>query len=353
MPKHHFNCHADVSAFHELAMTPYAAAMLARLINQVRLDGLRDVTPAVGLGWVVTEPARKTISVLDHNLQLLGRVPMDLTGSRTAIAAGGSFIAASDSNEIAVLEVTGKTCWRKALDRSAGASMGDAPSLHIDADGVLWIRAEQALLALDVKSGKEIHRVPLTGPDAALFLHRPTDSRTGLALLHPDPSPSMLISLVNDHIVLQPLVGLDTASFSPAGSQYLTMTMDGFLSVREVATEAVRVWRHLDDLPDLPPDLIGASFASWATFLNDDLVLASVGIPETSDDLQDHLLLSARSLRCRSRVRYPGIADPGSIVGSQQPDRWLTHEHEANTLRLWQLRDRLDDEPLPGQLHLL
>ena len=334
-------------------MTPYAATMLARLINQVRLDGLRDVTPAVGLGWVVTEPARETVSVLDHNLQLLGRVPIDLTGSRIAVAAAGSFIAASDGNEIAVLDGAGKTCWRKAWDRFADAAIGDVPTLHIDADGVLWIRAGQALLALDVGNGKEIHRVPLIGPDAALFLHRAADSRTGLALLQPDPSPSALISLVNDHIVLQPLIGLDTASFSPAGSQYLTMTMDGFLSVREVATEAVLVWRHLDDLPDLPPDLIGASFASWATFLNDDLVLASVGVPEASDDLQEHLLLSPRSLRCRSRVRYPGVADPGSIVDSQQPGRWLTHEHETKTLRLWQLGDRLDDEPLPGQLHLL
>jgi hypothetical protein len=51
-------------------------------------------------------------------------------------------------------------------------------------------------------------------------------------------------------------------------------------------------------------------------------------------------------------MRYPNDLRPGSIIASEQPGRWLTHDHETSTLRLWRAGDHLDDDPLPGQLSL-
>jgi hypothetical protein len=131
------------------------------------------------------------------------------------------------------------------------------------------------------------------------------------------------------------------------------MSLDGFLSVRELATEPVLAQRHLDDLPDLPPRFLGGMFTDYPVLLTDQLVLVSLRPPESPAETEEHLLLSARSLRYRSGVRYPSLHAPGSLVGAERPGRWLTHDHQDNKLRLWQVGGRLDDEPLPGQITLL
>ncbi|MEV6923296.1 hypothetical protein AB0M46_02120 [Dactylosporangium sp. NPDC051485] len=342
--------------------------MRPRLINEVRLEGLQHVLPAAGLGWVVTEPATETVSLLDHDLQLVRRVSLPLAVPRLNVSATSRFVAIADSHELVVLDSAGDICWRRPWRRfGADPADTDVP-FHLDTDGILWIRVAttRELVALDAATGVEIHRVTVVGPDAAWFLHRPADASTGLGLLHPDPSRSALISLNNGRIALRPLRGPDLADFSPEGSRYLTMSIDGFLSVRELATETVLAERHLDDLPDLPSRI---RFADWcfeypALFLTDEVLLVTLSPRDYSDD-DEHLLLSARSLRYRSRTHYPTLRWPGSIVSAERSGRWLTRDHEESTLRLWQIGDvtpppaspqptstPLDDEPIPGQIAL-
>ncbi|WP_211191614.1 hypothetical protein [Actinoplanes sp. TBRC 11911] len=337
------------------------------LISEVRLDRLRHVRPAAGLGWVVTE-ATEAVSLLDHDLQLVRRVSLPFAVPRLDVSATSQFIAIADSHELVVLDSAGDIRWRRPRSHLRAGTADTETSFHIDADGILWIRmaTTRELLALDAGTGIEIDRATLVGPDAAWFVHRPTDASTGLGLLHPDPSPSALISLDNSRIVLRPLRGFDLADFSPAGSRYLTMSIDGFLSVRELATETVLVERHLDDLPGLPYRI---RYADWyfeypALFLTDEIILVKISSRDYSED-DSHLLLSARSLRYRSQIDYPTPRWPGSIVSAERSGRWLTHYHEESTLRLWQIADTspppagpqarptpLDDEPTPGQLTL-
>lgn len=79
--------------------------------------------------------------------------------------------------------------------------------------------------------------------------------------------------------------------------------------------------RHLDDLPDTPPNLAGSRFSDWAAFLTDELILIALSAVDLPDDGEEHLLLSARSLRCRSRIRYPMLHSPGSTRGAEYLSR--------------------------------
>ncbi|WP_436534681.1 hypothetical protein [Actinoplanes sp. HUAS TT8] len=313
--------------------------MRPSLINEIRVPGARDVGPAPGVGWIVTEPATSTVRLLDHDLRTAGRVPVPIC---LRAAASPSFVAVGDQQEVVVLDHAGGVRWRR--------SFGKSPRFHLDRDGVLWVHvaAAQQLLAVDAATGEEIDRRALAGPEFAWFIHRPAIARTGLVLLSPDPSPGVLIGLTGGRIDLRALRGDDLADLSPSGARYLTADTEGFFSIRDVATESVLVHRHLGDLPDLPPELADGQVDSWTLFLTEELVLVSLW----SGDASEHLLLSAHSLRCRSRVRYPG-GGAGSIVGGERPGRWLTRDRAGDLLRLWRLDGDLDDGPLPGQIALL
>ena len=118
--------------------------------------------------------------------------------------------------------------------------------------------------------------------------------------------------------------------------------------MRELAADSVQAERHLDDLPDLPSRFRSTDwyFEYPALLLTEEIIVVSLGSGDYSDD--EHLLLSARSLRYRSRIDYPIPRRPGSIVSSERPGRWLTHDHEESTLRLWQI----STEPPSGQIAL-
>lgn len=315
---------------------------------------MQHVTPATDLGWAVTELAAATVHLFDHDLRLVARVPVPLEGARMSVSATRLLVAVGDKQQLAVLDHSGALRWRSPWDRFAGDATAGA-DFHLDGDDNLWIRLGDAkkLIAVHAATGREIHRVPLPGPEAAWFLHRPLDAWTGLALVEPDPSPAMLVGLEAERITLRPLAGHDLADFSPAGDHYLTVSLDGFLSVRDVATDAVIADRHLDDLSDTAPRPPSWRFLDRAMFLTDELVLTAIIATDVPDDGEEHLLLAARSLRHRSRVRYPHLHNPGAIHPAQRPGRWLTHDRSQDLLQLWQLDGRLDDEPLPGQIALL
>ena len=330
----------------------YAAAMQPRLINQVRLPGIRHVTQATGLGWVVTEQDRFTVHLFDHELGRVARLAAPLDDPRMKVSATRRLVAAGDAHQIVVLGHDGVVRWRSSWDRLGGSASAD---FHLDGDHVLWIRLgdTEELVAVNGVSGAEIHRTPLPGPGAAWFLHAPGGVWTGLTLLDPDRSRAVLIRLDAERIVSRPLAGGDLAGFSPAGGHYLTQTLDGFLSVRDIASDAVVTARHLEDLPGAPPGLAGCRHVDRAVFLSEELILAAPSTEGPPNDAEGHLLLSALSLRCRSQVRYPHHQGSGAVHPSYQPGRWLTRHQEDDRLRLWQLGARLDDEPMPGQLALL
>ncbi|MEV0811302.1 hypothetical protein [Micromonospora sp. NPDC050200] len=325
--------------------------MQPRLINQVWLPGIRHVTQATGVGWAVTESASVTVNLFDHDLRRVARFAVPLDDPPMNVGATSQLVAAGDKRQIVVLDHNGAVHWRSSWDR-LGGSVTVGAGFDLDGDDILWVRLADTkeLVAIHATTGKEIHRTPLPGPEAAWFVHRLVDTWTGLTLLHPDPSPAMLIGLDAERIVLRPLAGDDLAGFSPAGDRYLTMAFDGFLSVRDVTTDTVIAERHLEDLTDTP---LSCRYLDRAVFLTDELILIAVSTADLPDDAEGHLLLSARRLRCRSQVRYPHTHRTGSINPAQQPGRWLTRHHEEDMLRLWQLDGRLDDEPLPGQIALL
>ncbi|SCF13373.1 hypothetical protein GA0070562_0455 [Micromonospora tulbaghiae] len=268
------------------------------------------------------------------------------------VSATRRLVAAGDEHQIVVLDHDGVVRWRTSWGRLGGGAGAD---FHLDGDRVLWIRLadNEELVAVNGASGAEIRRVPLPGPETAWFLHTPEGVWTGLTLADPDQVRALLIRLDAEHIVLRPLAGGDLAGFSPAGGRYLTLTLDGFLSVRDVASDAVITARHLEDLPGAPSGLAGCRHVDRAVFLSEGLILVAVNAADLPDDAEGHLLLSALSLRCRSQVRYPHQDESGAVHPSYQPGRWLTRHHEDDQLRLWQLDARLDDEPMPGQLALL
>ncbi|MEU1236700.1 hypothetical protein [Micromonospora aurantiaca (nom. illeg.)] len=326
--------------------------MQPRLINQVRLPGMRHVTEATGLGWAVTERDSVTVNLLDHDLRRVTRLAAPLDDPPMTVSATRRLVAAGDAHQIVVLDHDGTVRWRSSWDRLGGSA---GAGFHLDGDHVLWIRLGDTaeLVAVHGVSGAEIHRTPLPGPEAAWFMHSPEGVWTGLTLLDPYRSRAMLIRLDAGRIVSRPLAGGGLAGFSPAGGRYLTQTLDGFLSVRDVASGAVLTERHLEDLPGTPPSLPSCRHVDRAVFLSEELILAALNTADLPNSAEGHLLLSALSLRCRSQVRYPHHHGSGAIHPSYRPGRWLTRHHEDDQLRLWQLSARLDDEPMPGQLALL
>ncbi|WP_349877502.1 hypothetical protein ABIH81_26020 [Micromonospora sp. HUAS YX12] len=326
--------------------------MRPRLINQVRLPGIRHVTEATGLGWAVTDRGSVTVNLFDYDLRRVARLAAPLDDPRMKVSATRRLVAAGDDHQIVVLDHDGAVRWRSSWGRLGGSAGTD---FHLDGDDVLWIRLgdTEELVAVHGGSGAEIHRTPLPGPEAAWFVHSPKGDWTGLTLLDPDQSRAMLIRLDAGRILSRPLAGSDLAGFSPAGARYLNQTLDGFLSVRDVAFDAVITARHLEDLPGVPPSLAGCRHVDRAVFLSEELILAAPNTEGLPNDTEGHLLLSALSLRCRSQVRYPHHHGSGAVHPSYEPGRWLTRHHEDDQLRLWQLGARLDDEPMPGQLALL
>ncbi|MEW2590417.1 hypothetical protein AB0893_08380 [Micromonospora aurantiaca] len=330
----------------------YAAAMQPRLVNEVRLPGIRQVTQATGPGWVVTERDSVTVNLFDQELRRVARLAVPLDGPQMKVSATRRLVAAGDEQQIVVLDRDGAIRWRSTWQRLGDSAGAD---FHLDGDGTLWIRLAGTgeLVALHGARGTEIHRIPLPGPEAAWFVHSPRNAWTGLTLLDPDRSDAMLIRLDAEHIVSRPLAGGDLAGFSPAGGRCLTLTTDGFLSVRDVASDAAIAERHLEDLRGAPHWPVSPRYVDHALFLTEDLILIAVNTADLPNDAEGHLLLSALSLGCRSEVRYPRHHGSGSVHPAHQPGRWLTRQHEDDQLRLWQLDVRLDDEPLPGQLALL
>ncbi|MGA4683098.1 MULTISPECIES: hypothetical protein [Micromonospora] len=326
--------------------------MHPRLINQVRLPGIRHVMQATGLGWVVTEQDRLTVNLFDHELGRVARFAAPLDDPRMQVSATRRLVAAGDAHQIVVLDHDGVVRWRSSWGRLGGSAGAD---FHLDGDHVLWIRLRETeeLVAVNGVSGAEIRRTPLPGPGPAWFISATDGVWTGLTLLDPCQSRAMLIRFDAERIVSRPLAGGDLAGFSPAGGRYLTQTLDGFLSVRDVALDAVITARHFEDLPGTPPSLAGCRHVDRAVFLSEELILAAPNTGSLPNDAEGHLLLSALSLRCRSQVRYPHHDGSGAVHPSYQPGRWLTRHHEDDRLRLWQLGARLDDEPMPGQLALL
>ncbi|MBU8860530.1 MULTISPECIES: PQQ-like beta-propeller repeat protein [unclassified Micromonospora] len=323
--------------------------MQPRSINQVRLPGIRHVTEAAGLGWAVTERESATVHLFDHDLRRVTRLAAPLDDPPMTVSATRRLVAAGDDHQIVVLDHDGAVRWRSSWDRLGGSAGG----FHLDGDHVLWIRLGDALVAVHGVSGAEIRRTPLPGPEAAWFVHSPEGDWTGLTLLDPDQSRAMLIRLDAGRIVSRPLAGGGLAGFSPAGGRYVTPALDGFLSVRDVAFGAVIAEGHLEDLPGMPPSRPSCRDVDRAVFLTEDLILTALTSADLPDDAEEHLLLSALSLRCRSRLRYPHHHGSGAVHPSYEPGRWLTRHHEDDQLRLWQLGARLDDEPMPGQLALL
>ncbi|MGV9763883.1 hypothetical protein [Micromonospora tulbaghiae] len=292
------------------------------------------------------------MNLFDHDLRRVAQLAAPLDDPRMNVSANRRLVAAGDEHQIVVLDHDGAVRWRSRWDRLGGRAGTD---FHLDGDHILWIRLAdtEELVAVHGASGAEIHRTPLPGPEAAWFLHSPVGVWTGMTLLDPYQSRAMLIRLDAERIVSRPLAGGDLAGFSPAGGRYLTQTLDGFLSVRDVASDAVITARHLEDLPGTPSRVEGCRHVDRAVFLSEELILTAINTEDLPDDAEGHLLLSALSLRCRSQVRYPHHHGAGAVHPSYQPGRWLTGHHEDDQLRLWQLGARLDDEPMPGQLALL
>jgi hypothetical protein len=318
---------------------------------------MHRVTPAAGLGWTVTEPGNATISLFNHDLHAVARMPMPLDAPQINVSATDRLVAAGDKHEIAVVDYSGAVQWRSSWSKIAGGATAGA-DFDLDDAGVLWVRLARRvhageLVAIQASTGEAIHRISLPGPDAAWFVHRPADTWTGLALIDPGLWLAALVTVDAGRIVLQPLAGHGLAGFSPAGGRYLTMSFEGRLSVRELATDTVIVDRHLDDLPDKPATLTGRSDLDRAMFLTEELILTAVAATAPHGAVEEHLLLAARSLRYRSQLRYPHPYSPGAVHPAPTTGRWLTHHHKEDLLQLWQLSGHLDDEPPPGQLALL
>ncbi|MFG3714802.1 hypothetical protein [Micromonospora sp. NPDC047730] len=170
--------------------------MQPRLINQVWLPGIRHVTQATGLGWAVTESASVTVNLFDHDLRRVARFAVPLDDPQVNVVATSRLVAAGDKHQIVVLDHNGAVHWRSSWDRLGGSATIGA-DFDLDSDDILWVRlaGTKELVAIHAATGKEIHRTPLPGPEAAWFVHRPADTWTGLTLPHPEPSPSMLIGL--------------------------------------------------------------------------------------------------------------------------------------------------------------
>jgi hypothetical protein len=323
--------------------------MRPRLLAQARLSGMRRVTPATDFGWAVTQPGEGTVSLFDRDLRAVATVPIPFDAPQVEVGATDRLIAVADKHEIAVSDHGGAVQWRRTWAEVGGHAGVD---FGLDGTGVLWVRAAGRLVALDAATGEEIHRIWLPGPEGARFIHRTADTWTGLTLVDPDTCSSGLAAVEAGRIALRPLAELRLFGFSPAGGRYLTVSFDEQLSVREVATDAVIAERHLDDLPDKPTSLADRSDLDRAMFVTDELILIVISAVDRHTDVE-HLLLAAHSLRCRSQLRYPHLFGPGVVHPAPTPGRWLTRHLKEDLLQLWQLDDRLDDEPPPGQLALL
>ncbi|WP_433053319.1 hypothetical protein [Dactylosporangium sp. CS-033363] len=164
-------------------------------------------------------------------------------------------------------------------------------------------------------------------------------------------SRSWLVRLESGRIALRPLAGERLVGFTPSGDRYFAMP-HGFLTVRAVATDQVVAARHIDDVPGPAAHTGRMWLLEAAAVVSDELVVVAVNLDDFETDFEEHLLLSARSMRCRSTVEYPVPMTQNSIYPADGAGRWLTRSHEERVVRLWQIAGPLDDEAMPGQERL-
>ncbi|WP_433211720.1 hypothetical protein ACQP00_51060 [Dactylosporangium sp. CS-047395] len=296
---------------------------------------------------MVTEPSAPAVRVLDSRLRLTALVNVPAGERRFRVSADDRHVVVSTGEELAVVDYRGQLLSRLPGEHGVAAP----PECHLDCHGVLWVHRPPVdeLVAVEAATGREIARAKLeTANGEGVFVSDPTGVWTGLHVAMGYYSRSWLVRLESGRIALRPLDGESLIGLTPSGDRYFAMPR-GFLTVRAVATDQVVAARHIDDVPGLEER---TRLLEAAAVVSDELVIVAVNLDDFETDFEEHLLLSARSMRYRSTVEYPFPMTQNSIYPADGAGRWLTRSHEERVVRLWRIAGPLDDEAMPGQERL-
>ncbi|MEV4132209.1 hypothetical protein AB0J72_08585 [Dactylosporangium sp. NPDC049742] len=279
-----------------------------------------EVRPVAGGGWLVTDPDDDATHLLCRRLR--ARATVD--GGCGVVSSDGTHIGTVTDGAVTVEDLHGRQVWRKALE--------GVTECHLDGRGVLWTLAGDRLGARETATGRPIGEAVLgVHPGWSTWIDDPRGDWTGLA-----GDRSWLARPTTAGIAVRAIPGVTLTDLHRTEPRYLASTRDGTrLTVRDIATNAVTAGRPTD---------LGAYLLASAV-VDESLVLAAYNLDDHETDLEQHLLLSAATLRVRSVVEYP--VPQRDVHRSAEPGTWLTSDDEG--LCLWRLDGLLDDDPLPGQ----
>lgn len=337
--------------------------MRPRLIAEALLPDMRAITYLGGVGWLVTQPAARAVSILDDELRILARVPIPTEDQLLGASADDQRVAVVTNNDLIVVDRQGQLLWRmpwslfRQRDQRAERRTSSTPRCHLDTHGVLWVHLppKDELVAVEAATGREIDRVDLdTTHGGAYFVRYPGGAWTGLHVaMGQDGSLSWLTQLESGRIVLRPLAGECLTGFTSTGAQYFAMPHnEGIITIRDVATDAVVAACRTEDLARDEDQLERLILLEAAAIVSDELVVIAINTDNFDTDLEEHLLLNARTMRPRSTVEYAYPMSHNSIYPAGGRDRWLTCNHQDHTVRLWEIDGPLHDEAISGQEQL-
>lgn len=336
-----------------MSLGTYAAAVRPILIAEIALPAFSWASWVPEVGWLVIQPADRSVTVLDAGLRAPVRTAVPVHAPQFMASVSERHLAVVTLDELVVADRDGAVLWRREHELPEAGEIW-RPNCHLDAGGVLWVYLPNGdeLVAYDAAAGREIDRVPLNSTvGVAHFFPHPDGERIGFYVAMGQDRPlSHVAWLAGGRIRGRDLPGGFLAGFTTSGDRYLAMPHADApeLAFHDLASGAVVAACDPAAIPGHDGEY---RLMEAAVLADDDTVLVAVSTDDFATDFEDHLALTTRGLGRRAHVDYGRAMTHNSIAAGDGHGRWLTRNKNDATVRLWQLPGHIDDE-VEGQLGL-
>lgn len=293
-----------------------------------------------GVGWLVTDPERASLTVYDESLADPVKIPLpDLFGSfEASVAPDRSRAAVVTMRGLTVLDADGGVRWRRPLEIPFQGHPC-APSCLLT-DDLCWLYLPDGdeLLVYDAETGREWDSAPLaTDVGAATFHLHPDGNWVGLHVaMGQDGSLSYWVRLRDGRIEVRDAPGECLTDLTTDGRRYLAMPhLDGLVCMRSAPDGTLLAEAEGEELPGFAaPE--GYIVTDVAALLDDDLAIVGVEY-DSRPAREQHLLLDTKTLRWQATLDYGDLPPGNSLRSAGASGRWLTHDRDAQMATLWRL----------------
>jgi hypothetical protein len=312
--------------------------MRARLIRELSIPAQVDVSRSPG-GFKAVDSDRRTVTLLDHDLNRTAEIPMPSGMGRLAssVSPDGTTVAFANLDDTLVTGSDGSLRWhhRQPLPRRG---LPQWPAVHLDASGLLWLYVPYGddLAVFDAADGRELSRVRLASSiGAGEFLAHPDGEQIGLSVAQgQDGTDSVWARFDGQTIVLRHLPGEQLADVVTSGEFYLDLPHnDGTIAIRSCTNDAIIAVCD-EQIPGFDWDNAEWLYLTAGALITDDRLLIAVDDGEA--ETETHVVLSTRSLQPLGTILYDTAIPPTSVVSAGN-GRWLTTDRPHGRLRLWSL----------------